>query len=66
MNGSVYTWSCHAFSLIGYLSDLFKMFPFTLGHINLHKMDINPIFNSRAIFKFNEVHVNEIKSAAFY
>ncbi len=27
-------------------------------------MDINPIFNSRAIFKCNEVHVNEIKSAA--
>ncbi len=29
------------------------------------KMDINPIFNSRAIFKFKEVHVNEIKSAVF-
>ncbi len=29
-------------------------------------MDINPIFNPRAIFEFNEVHVNEIKSAAFY
>ncbi len=27
---------------------------------------VNPIFNSRAIFKFNEVQVNEIKSAAFY
>ncbi len=43
-----------------------KTFPFTLGHINLHKMDINPIFNSRAIFQFNEVQVNEIKRAAFY
>ncbi len=30
------------------------------------KTDINPIFNSRAIFQFNEVHVNEIKRAAFY
>ncbi len=29
------------------------------------KRDINPIFNSRAIFQFNEFHVNEIKSAAF-
>ncbi len=29
-------------------------------------MDINPIFNSRAVYKFNKVHVNEIKSAAFY
>ncbi len=29
-------------------------------------MDINPIFNSHAVYKFNEVHVNEIKSAAFY
>ncbi len=29
-------------------------------------MDINPIFNSRAVYKFNEVHVNEIKSTAFY
>ncbi len=32
----------------------------------LHKTDINPIFNSCAIFQFNEVHVNVIKSAAFY
>ncbi len=32
----------------------------------LHKMDMNPIFNSRAIFQFNEVQVNEIKTAAFY
>ncbi len=35
-------------------------------HKCLHKMDINPIFNSRAIFQFNEVQVKEIKSAAFY
>ncbi len=60
MNGPVYTWLFHVFSLIGYLSDLLKTFPFTLGHINLHKMAINPIFNSRAVYKFNEVHVNEI------
>ncbi len=25
-------------------------------------MDINPIFNSRAVYKFNEVHVNESKA----
>ncbi len=25
------------------------------------KTDINPIFNSHAIFKFNGVHINEIK-----
>ncbi len=29
-------------------------------------MDINPSFNSRAIFKCNEVQINEIKSTAFY
>ncbi len=29
------------------------------------KTDLNPILNSRAIFKFKEVHLNEIKSTAF-
>ncbi len=33
--GSIYTWSLHAFFLIGYIFDLLKTFPFTLGHINV-------------------------------
>ncbi len=66
-----YEWVCLHLVVSCVFSDLIsiwfvEMFPFTLGHINLHKTDINPIFNSRAVYKFNEVHVNEIKSAAFY
>ncbi len=34
----LYTWPLHAFSLIGYLSDFLKTFPFTLGHKCLCKI----------------------------
>ncbi len=53
-----YKWVCLHLVISCIFSDLIsiwfvKTFPFTLGHINLHKMDINPIFNSRAIFQYD-------------
>ncbi len=46
--GPVYTWSLHAFSLIGYLSDLLKLLNLHLAtSMCLRKTDINQFFNSR-------------------
>ncbi len=45
------------------ISDLLKCF--TLGHMCLCKTDINSVFNSRAIYKFNRVHINESNSTVF-
>ncbi len=44
-----------------------KTIPFATGHINLSpQMDINLIFNSRAICKFNGVHVNKSNRYALH
>ncbi len=48
--GPIYTWSLHAFSLIGYLSDLLKHFHLHLAtKMCLRKMDIISVFNSCTI-----------------
>ncbi len=60
--GPVYTWSLHAFSLIGYLSDLLKCLNLHLAtSMCLRKTDINQFFNSR-----QWVHVNESNRYALH